>query len=64
MDSDRVAIFLNVTNIGVTLPAFLNRIDITTDHHPDCVAIADLNDDGKPDMIVANQDEHSFCILK
>ena len=50
--SDTVSVFLNTTTAGATTPTLAPRFDFATGMLPSSVAIADLNGDGEPDLVV------------
>gem|GEM_PF-1342349 len=52
MDSDSVSVLLNVTAPGASSPTFTTRLDLTGVSGPRATKVADLNNDGKPDIIV------------
>ena len=52
--SNTVSVLLNTTAPGATTPCFAAQQTFATGSEPVSVATADLNGDGKPDLIVAN----------
>ncbi len=53
MVSDSVSVALNTTPIGAGMPTFAASQDITVGNDPSSIAVADVNGDGKPDLLVA-----------
>ena len=49
-----LSVLLNTTAPGATTPSFATQQTFSTGEFPDSVAVADINGDGKPDLIVAN----------
>ncbi len=49
-----VGVLLNTTAPGATTPSFAPEVDFATRYGPHAVAIADLNGDGMPDLVVAD----------
>ena len=49
-----VSVLLNTTAPGATTPSFANQQTFATGNFPFSVTAADVNGDGKPDLIVAN----------
>ena len=55
LNSNTVSVLLNTTAPGATTPSFASQTAFATGTDPDSVTAADLNGDGKPDLIVANR---------
>jgi hypothetical protein len=51
-NSNTVSVFINTTATAATTPTFANPVNFTTGTGPFAIAIADLNGDGKADLIV------------
>ncbi len=49
-----VSVLLNTTATGAATPSFAAQATFTTGTNPSSVAAADVNGDGKPDLVVAN----------
>jgi len=60
--SASVSVLLNTTAAGAA-PTFAAQVSLTTGSDPVAVAIADINGDGKPDLIVANAQSGSISVL-
>jgi hypothetical protein len=60
--SNKVSIFRNTGSIGSI--AFANKIDYTTGSFPLNVSAGDLDGDGKPELIVVNDESDSISIFK
>ena len=52
--SGTVSVLLNTTAPGATAPSFATQQSFATGDGPFSVTVADINGDGKPDLIVAN----------
>jgi len=61
--SNTLSVLLNTTAAGATLPSFAAQQTFATGANPFSVAIADVNGDGKPDLIVANGNDNTVSIL-
>ena len=61
--SNTVSVLLNTTPNSASTPSFSGRIDFTTGAGPTAVAISDLNEDGKPDIVTANYNAYSVSVL-
>ncbi|HYE06641.1 MAG TPA: VCBS repeat-containing protein [Planctomycetota bacterium] len=63
-DGDGVSILRNITGAGATRIAFAPSITIATGDRPERAALADLNGDGKLDIIVANFGSGTLSLLR
>jgi FG-GAP-like repeat/Domain of unknown function (DUF4214)/FG-GAP repeat len=61
--SSTASVLLNTTAPGATTPSFAPKVDFATGPNPKSVAIADLNGDGKPDLIAADYNTNSVSVL-
>ena len=58
-----MTVLLNTTAPGAAAPTFAPKVDFTTGTVPYSVAVADLNGDGRPDLVVANFVSNSVSVL-
>jgi hypothetical protein len=61
-----VLVFVDLMAYGLTSQTsqyFFNRADFATGKYPHGVAIADMNGDGRKDMVVANTGDTSISVL-
>ncbi len=63
LDSNTVSVLLNTTAPGATTPSFAAKQDFTTGTYPISVSLGDLNGDGKPDLVVANETSNTVSVL-
>jgi hypothetical protein len=63
MISAAVAVNCGTSSSGVISPAATNNSGFAVGTAPGSVEIADLNNDGKPDIVVANEQSHNVTIL-
>jgi hypothetical protein len=60
---NNISVLLNTTAPGATTPSFATQQPFATGSHPASVTAADVNGDGKPDLIVANLSDSSVSVL-
>jgi hypothetical protein len=58
-----VSVLLNTTVPGATTPSFAAQQTFFTGSFPLSVTAADVNGDGKPDLIVANSGSNTVSVL-
>jgi hypothetical protein len=58
-----VSVLLNTTAPGATIPSFASQQTFATGHDPGGVTAVDVNGDGKPDLIVANDGDNTVSVL-
>ncbi len=61
--SDLVNVLLNTTTPGASIPDFSIFTSFTTGGYPLSVSIADINNDGKPDLATVNYFSNNFSVL-
>ena len=62
-NSNTVSVLLNTTAFAINSPAFAAQQASATGSNPVSVTSADLNGDGKPDLIVANYESNTVSVL-
>ncbi len=62
-NSYSVSVLLNTTAPGAAAPTFATKVDFTVGKQPRKLVVADLNGDGKPDLVVANSGSGSVSLL-
>ena len=60
---DTVSVLLNTTTPGATTPSFAAQQTFATGSAPYSVTVADVNGDGKPDLIAANLFDNTVSVL-
>src|SRR4029077_1191929 len=58
-----VSVLLNKTAPGATVPSFASHVDFAVGSNPTSIAVADLNGDGIPDLVVANSGSNTVSVL-
>ena len=61
--SDTVSVLLNTTTTGATTPSFATQTTFATGTAPKALAVANVNGDGRPDIIVTNYGAASVSVL-
>jgi hypothetical protein len=65
LGSNTVSVFRNTSTSGsITSGSFATRVDFATGYTPYCVAIGDLDGDGKPDLAVANYYSNTVSVFR
>ena len=60
-----ISVFRNISESGsITASSFASKVDFTTDLWPYSVVIADVDEDGKPDLVVTNTGSNDISILR
>ena len=62
-NDNTLSILLNNTPAGASAPSFADQQLVDTGSYPIAVAVADLNGDGKPDLIAANNSDNTVSLL-
>ena len=60
--ANTVSVFRNLSTVGVV--AFATRIDFPTGSNPQGLAVLDLDEDGKPEIVVTNYASNTISVLK
>src|SRR5207253_8722814 len=58
-----VSVLFSKTAPGATTPAFAGHVDFAAGAFPTSVAVGDVNDDGLPDLVVANSGSSTVSVL-
>ncbi len=59
-----VAVLRNTTTTGAAAPSFAAYLSLSAGAAPSAVASADLNGDGKPDIVVSNKDDGTISVFQ
>ncbi len=62
-NGNTVSVLLNITAPGAPTPSFATQQSFATGVDPFSVTVADVNGDGKPDLIVANFNDNTVSVL-
>lgn len=60
--AQRVSVIRNTGNVGI--PSFATNISLTSGRGPYAIAVGDLGQDGKPELIIANNNDESITIFR
>ena len=60
---DTTSVLLNTTEPGASTPSFAAQQAFATGEAPSAIGTADLNGDGRPDLLAANQGEDTTSVL-
>ncbi|WP_353483972.1 PKD-like domain-containing protein [Haliscomenobacter sp.] len=60
--ANKVSVLRNTSSSGI--PSFATKVDFTAGTTPRRVSLADLDGDGKPEMVVSNLDAYTLSIFK
>ena len=63
ISGNTVSVLLNTTAPGAATPSFAAQQTFATGSDPISVTAADVNGDGKPDLIVANANDNTVSVL-
>lgn len=58
-----VSVYLNTTAPGAAVPTFAPLVSVTTAFGPSSVRTADVDGDGRPDLVVASFSERGFDVI-
>jgi hypothetical protein len=61
--ADTLSVLLNTATPGASVPSFGAQQTVPTGSHPSWASVADVNGDGRPDLVVANHDANSVGVL-
>ncbi len=61
--ADTASVLLNTTAPGASTPSFATQQSFAAGERPSAVTTADLNGDGKPDLLVANEGADTASVL-
>lgn len=61
--SNGVSVLLNTTQSGAAVASFAAQQDFATGSGPRALTVADLDGDGRPDLIVANANDRTVSVL-
>ncbi|MGI4870774.1 MAG: FG-GAP-like repeat-containing protein [Janthinobacterium lividum] len=62
-NSNSVSVLLNTTAVGATTPSFAAQVSFATGTWPQGIVAADVNSDGKPDLITSNYSTNNVSVL-
>jgi len=63
ISSNNLALLFNTTPAGVATPDFAAPVLLPAGRHPGAVTVADLNGDGRPDLVLSNESDGTVSVL-
>lgn len=61
-DNNEISIFKNTSTVGAI--SFANHTDFSVGNSPSAVTVADINNDGLPEILTVNETDKSISVLK